>query len=202
MLEVQLNDRYAGRVIGGHYQVLASCVGESFYVVDLTKDDLLIREQGRGSDILRFASVHEAETFVYSTLVEGNPYVKKEHIKVAREFPSRKVAPAPVVVEEPKKRHRRTKAEMEAARAAEREALNDEYVRQAGNSVYTTPVVSMSKVKTPTPVSAPVKNRAMDVVGKAAALSLLREIVINRCPTPTITAFLTFSLDVIESLGA
>lgn len=57
--------------------------------------------------------------------------------------------------------------------------------------------------KVPSKPAAPATSRKgeIDPAEKAAALGLLRRIVILRCPTPTVTAFLNYALDIIESLG-
>lgn len=65
-LVIQTADRYAGPLVAGRFQVLGSVIGGSFYVVDHKRGDLLVRVAGPVSDIRRFISVEEAESWIFT----------------------------------------------------------------------------------------------------------------------------------------
>lgn len=61
----QINDdRYAGELIDGRFQVMGSWIGGTYYIADHARDDLLVRAAGPGSDTKRFPSVESAEAFI------------------------------------------------------------------------------------------------------------------------------------------
>lgn len=62
-------DRYCSPVIGGRFQILEDWIGAGeggsmYYVVDHLRDDLLFREAGPASNVLRFISIGDAESFI------------------------------------------------------------------------------------------------------------------------------------------
>lgn len=64
VLQVGRPDRYSGPLIAGRFQVFESVIAGSYYVVDHTLDDLMIRESGPASNIRRFSSKEEAESLI------------------------------------------------------------------------------------------------------------------------------------------
>lgn len=64
---VQTDARYAGPVLGGRYQVLASAIGPTFYVYDLKVRDQVRTEHG---DIRRFQTIFAAVEFLGFTDLE------------------------------------------------------------------------------------------------------------------------------------
>lgn len=56
------DDRYAGKLLTGRFQVMESLTpAGTYYVVDHTLEDLLVREAGPASNVRRFGTIAEAE---------------------------------------------------------------------------------------------------------------------------------------------
>ena len=64
----QINDcGYAGPVIADRFQVMASVIGNDYYICDHERHDLLLREGGPASNVKRFTTIEEAEEFIRFT---------------------------------------------------------------------------------------------------------------------------------------
>lgn len=63
----QTDDRYAGPILKGQYQVLASAIGSTFYVYDHARGDAVRTE---GKDTRRFMSIFDALSYLGFTVPE------------------------------------------------------------------------------------------------------------------------------------
>ena len=63
--QIPSEGRYASAVIDSRWQVMQSVIGTTFYVVDHSKDDLIVREGGPASNVRRFFTREEAEGYVF-----------------------------------------------------------------------------------------------------------------------------------------
>ena len=57
-------ERYAGRLLGGRFQVMESFLKGSYYVADHGRDDLLVRAGGPAGETRRFATIKDAEAWI------------------------------------------------------------------------------------------------------------------------------------------
>ena len=63
--QIPSEGRYASPVIDDRWQVMQSVIGNTFYIVDHSKDDLIVRESGPASNVRRFFTREEAENYVF-----------------------------------------------------------------------------------------------------------------------------------------
>lgn len=70
---LQTNEpHYAGPLLYGRFQVMGSWLPGSYYLVDHTLDDLLVRESTPGSHIRRFDTVEESEAYALSVFTKSS----------------------------------------------------------------------------------------------------------------------------------
>lgn len=66
---------YASAMLHNRWQILSSWVGGTFYIVDHTKPDLILREGGPASNTARFPSIEAAETYINAIANGDRPVI-------------------------------------------------------------------------------------------------------------------------------